>query len=140
MGWRYPDMYGGTNTNITVINERTNETITDANFKIGGLTGQIAELEVKLEAMYRVMLEQGIDPELFEKKIEEIMSEKQINRPALLPTKPCPKCGKTVKKNANTPLYGRCLYCSTLVPFYPTFKKEEEGEDKMDGVDGNDQI
>lgn len=135
---------GGTTTNITVINERTNETITDANLKIGSLTGQIAELEVKLEAMYRVMLEQGVDPELFEQKIAEIMSEKQINRPAQLPIKPCPKCGKNVKKNANTPLYGRCMYCSTVVPFYPTFKKEEEAEEKKDdlGVDGdfNDQI
>ena len=127
---------GGTTTNITVINERTNETITDANLKIGSLTGQVAELEVKLEAMYRVMLEQGVDPELFEQKIAEIMSEKQINRPAQLPTKPCTKCGKTVKKNANTPLYGRCLYCGTLVPFYPTFKKEEE-EEKTEGGNGD---
>lgn len=119
-------MYGGGTTNITVINERTNETITDANLKIGGLVGQVAELEVKLEAMYRVMLEQGIDPEILEKKIEEVMSEKTVSRPAQLPTKPCPKCGKPVKKNANTPLYGRCMYCSTNVPFYPTFKKREE--------------
>ena len=124
---------GGTTTNITVINERTNETITDANLKIGNLTGQIAELEVKLEAMYRVMLEQGIDPELFEKKIEEVMSEKTVNRPAQLPTKPCIKCGKTVKKNANTPLYGRCMYCGTVVPFYPTFKKEDEEGGQPEG-------
>lgn len=120
-------MYGnGSTTNITVINERTNETISEANLKIGGLVGQVAELEVKLEAMYSVMLEKGIDPELFEQKIAEIMSEKTISRPVQLPTKPCIKCGKPVKKNPNTPLYGRCIYCGTNVPFYPTFKKEEE--------------
>jgi hypothetical protein len=49
-----------------VINERTNEGLTDANARIGKMSNLVAELEVKIEAMYRVMLDQGIDPTLFE--------------------------------------------------------------------------
>lgn len=60
-----------------VINERTNEGLTDANARIGKMSNLVAELEVKIEAMYRVMLDQGIDPALFEAKIEEIMKEKR---------------------------------------------------------------
>lgn len=119
--------------NITVINDRSSEGLADANIRIGNINASIAELEIKLQAMYRVMLEQGIDPQLFEAKIDEIMKER-ASKPAIPAptTKPCQKCGRAVKKSANSPLLGKCMYCGSPVPFTPTFLPEEpeaEGED-----------
>ena len=112
-----------------IINQRTNEGITDANARITKMSGIVAELEVKLEAMYRVMLDQGIDPALFEAKIEEIMKEREIPQPPVIESKPCPKCGMAVKNTAIMPLFGKCMYCGTKVPFTPSFKKDEEKTD-----------
>lgn len=112
-----------------VINERTNEGLTDANARIGKMSNLVAELEVKIEAMYRVMLDQGIDPALFEAKIEEIMKERETPQPPVIESKPCPKCGMAVKNTAIMPLFGKCMYCGTKVPFTPTFIKGEEKTD-----------
>ena len=93
------------------------------------MTGQITDLEIKLEAMYRVMVEQGVDPKLFDAKIEEIMKERQEKKglvSAKPQVKPCPKCGKAVKKSPNAPMLGRCMYCGTNVPFYPSFSNTEQ--------------
>ena len=112
-----------------VFNDRTNEGLTDANARIGRMNNLVTELEVKLEAMYRVMLDQGIDPALFEAKIEEIMKERATPQPPVIETKPCPKCGMAVKNTPIMPLYGKCMYCGTSVPFPPTFIKGEEKTD-----------
>ena len=112
-----------------VINQRTNEGITDANIRIAKLSSLVTEFEVKVEAMYRVMLDQGIDPALFEAKIDEIMKEKAVPQPPVIESKPCPKCGMAVKKTVNSPLYGKCMYCGTSVPFRPSFIKDEEKTD-----------
>ena len=112
-----------------VFNERTNEGLTDANARIGKMSSLVAELEVKIEAMYRVMIDQGIDPALFEAKIEEIMKEREIPQPPVIESKPCPKCGMAVKNTAIMPLFGKCMYCGTKVPFTPSFKKDEEKTD-----------
>ena len=109
-----------------IINERTNEGITDANVRIAKLNSLVAELEVKLEAMYRVMLDKGIDPALFEAKIAEIMQEKAVPKPPVIESKTCPKCGMSVRKTPNAPLYGKCMYCGTSVPFSPTFIKDDK--------------
>lgn len=124
-------MYGeyDSSNNVTIINDRSSEGLADANIRIGNIKCDIAELEIKLQAIYRVMLDQGIDPKLFEDKIEEIMKERAEAKPKPvqeLVSKPCPKCGRAVRKNANNPLLGKCMYCSTSVPFYPTFMSKEE--------------
>ena len=123
-------MYSTNHTQqVTVINDRSSEGLADANIRIGDMTVEITDLEIKLEAMYRVMVEQGVDPKLFDAKIEEIMKERQEKKglvSAKPQVKPCPKCGKAVKKSPNAPMLGRCLYCGTNVPFYPSFSKEEE--------------
>ena len=114
-----------------IINERTNESITDANIRIGNLRNTVTDLEIKLEALYRILVERGIDPKVFEDKIEEIMKEKDpVNQSvqalqAQNQSKPCPKCGRPVKKNSNTPLFGKCMYCGLSIPFYPSFKSGE---------------
>ena len=123
-------MYSTNHTQqVTVINDRSSEGLADANIRIGDMTGQITDLEIKREAMYRVMVEQGIDPKLFDAKIEEIMKERQEKK-GLVSAKPqvksCPKCGKAVKKSPNAPMLGRCMYCGTNVPFYPSFSNTEQ--------------
>ena len=114
-----------------VINDRSSEGLADANIKLGNLKCTVTDLEIKLEAMYRVLIEKGIDPKLFEAKIEEVLKERAEAPVKLVQlenqTKTCPKCGRTVKKNANTPLLGKCLYCGTNVPFAPSFGRQEEG-------------
>ena len=115
----------------TIIIDRSGDGIADANSKIGSLRSDISELEIKLQAMYRVMVEQGIDPKLFDAKIEEIMRERACSKPVPKQSKPCPKCGRIVSKNGNAPLLGKCMYCGTNVPFYPTF--ETESENNADG-------
>ena len=76
-----------TNENVTVITERSTDGLADANIRIGDMNGQITDLEIKLEAMYRVMVEQGVDPKLFDAKIEEIMKERQEKK-GLVSAKP----------------------------------------------------
>ena len=126
-------------TNITVINDRSSEGLADANIRIGNMNATIAELEIKVQAMYRVMLEQGIDPQVFEAKIDEIMKERAAKTAIPAPTtKTCPKCGRAVKKSANSPLLGKCMYCGSPVPFTPTFLTQEpeaegEGEENKTG-------
>ena len=114
-----------------VINDRSSEGLADANIKLGNLKCTVTDLEIKLEAMYRVLLEKGIDPKLFEAKIEEVMKERAESPVKLVQrenqTKNCPKCGRAVKKNANTPLLGKCMYCGTNVPFAPSFGNREGG-------------
>ena len=123
-------MYSTNHTQqVTVINDRSSEGLADANIRIGDMTGQITDLEIKLEAMYRVMAEQGVDTKLFDAKIEEIMKERQEKKgliSAKPQVKPCPKCGKAVKKSPNAPMLGRCMYCGTNVPFYPSFSNTEQ--------------
>ena len=123
-------MYSTNHTQqVTVINDRSSEGLADANIRIGDMTGQITDLEIKLEAMYRVMVEQGVDPKLFDAKIEESMKERQEKKgliSAKPQVKPCPKCGKAVKKSPNAPMLGRCMYCGTNVPFYPSFSNTEQ--------------
>lgn len=123
-------MYSTNHTQqVTVINDRSSEGLADANIRIGDMNSQITDLEIKLEAMYRVMVEQGVDPKLFDAKIEEIMKERQEKKglvSAKPQVKPCPKCGKAVKKSPNAPMLGRCMYCGTNVPFYPSFSNTEQ--------------
>lgn len=123
-------MYSTNHTQqVTVINDRSSEGLADANIRIGDMNAQITDLEIKLEAMYRVMVEQGVDPKLFDAKIEEIMKERQEKKglvSAKPQVKPCPKCGKAVKKSPNAPMLGRCMYCGTNVPFYPSFSNTEQ--------------
>ena len=120
-------MYDSGN-NPTIIIDRSGDGIAEANSKIGDIRSDISDLEIKLQAMYRVMVEQGVDPKLFDKKIEEVMNERAGKKPIPKQSKPCPKCGRIVRKNGSAPLLGKCMYCGTNVPFYPTFETEPENE------------
>lgn len=108
-----------------VVRDSSSEGLVDANIRIGNIRNEIAALEIKLQAMYSVMIDQGIDPKVFDAKIEEIMNNKPANSPVQNDSKPCPKCGRNVKKSGDVPLFGRCLYCGVKVPFYPSFTEEQ---------------
>ena len=115
-----------------IVNDRSTEALADTNQRLGSVNDQIVALEIKLQAMYRVMVEQGVDPAIFEAKIEELMEERGIKVSVHQnEVKSCPKCGKPVKKNANTPLLGRCLYCGTVVKFNPSFISEPPKEEEQ---------
>ena len=122
--------YGYGNQPPVIINDRSSEGLADANIRIGNMKTEIAELELKLQVIYQIMIEQGVDPKLFETKIEEALKQRRPNQAQALRkmTKPCPKCGKTVKKSNNSPMLGKCMYCGTDVPFYPSFKNDEDEE------------
>ena len=53
-----------------IINDRSSEGLADANIRIGNMLSEMTELQIKLQAMYLVMLDKGIDPQVFEDKIE----------------------------------------------------------------------
>ena len=118
--------YGDYNQPPVIINDRSSEGLADANIRIGNMKSDIAELEIMLQAMYRVMVEQGIDPKLFEAKIDEVMKERGPVPPVKIRSKTCPKCRKAGERSANVPLLVKCMYCGTGVPFYPTFLSDKE--------------
>ncbi|MBE7070820.1 MAG: prepilin peptidase [Ruminococcaceae bacterium] len=118
-------MYDSSN-NPTIIIDRSGPGMAEANSKIGNLKSDISELEIKIEALYRVMVDQGIDPKIFEAKIEEIVNERAGKIRIPEDSKNCPKCGRVVRKNGNAPQLGKCMYCGTNVPFYPSFLTKEE--------------
>ena len=105
-----------------IMNGRAGNEVVEANFKIGDLKNQLAEMEIKLQALYSVLLDRGINPETFEAKIEEIMKEKTANPPAQKALKNCPECGKPVKPSPQNPLVGNCMFCGAKVPYNPSFK------------------
>ena len=71
-----------------VINDRSSEGLADANIRIGNMLSEMSELQIKLQAMYLVMLDQGIDPQVFEDKIEEVMKTRGNKKPVSLDSKP----------------------------------------------------
>ena len=98
----------------------------DSNLRLENLRSTVAKLEVMVQAMYMVMVDQGIDPELINSKVVDLVDNKlEVQHQTM--SKPCPYCGKMVKESGKTPLIGRCLYCGKQVKFYPTFTV---GEDK----------
>ena len=125
-------MYDSGN-NPTIIIDRSGDGIAEANSKIGDIRSDISDLEIKLQAMYRVMVEQGVDPKLFDKKIEEVMNERAGKKPIPKQSKPCPKCGRIVRKNGSAPQLGKCMYCGMSVPFYPSFETNEESANGNNG-------
>lgn len=100
----------------------------DANNKISSLASSVAKLEIMVQAMFEIMTEQGISPELINAKIIEITDRDTGKGNVPDNTQACPRCGKTVKELANAPLTGRCMYCGKVIKFYPSF--ELPGQEK----------
>ena len=100
---------------------RNAERMADVSRNVSDIRSEFLELKIMVRAMYKIMLEQGIDPDLINAKMDEIMEDPDIFMPYTKASKPCPKCGRTVTDNGKTPLTGTCLYCGTVVKFPPHF-------------------
>jgi hypothetical protein len=121
MGGLFMSYSANTEHTPIIFNDHHGESLADANIRIGNITSEITELQIKIQAMYQVMLDQGIDPQVFEDKIAEIMKNRTPASTIPKDSQPCPKCGRQVKKSTVSPLLGRCLYCGKDVSFAPTF-------------------
>ena len=86
--------------------------------------------------MFQVMVEQGVDPNLINEKIDKIMADPKTFMPSEKDSMPCPKCGRLVLDNGTTPLTGTCLYCGTVVKFTPHISADDFAEDQENGGDG----
>lgn len=102
------------------------ESVTDANLRMDLMISNYARMRVISQALFEVMVEQGVDPNLINDKIKTIV-DNDLDR--LLDQKlaqPCPKCGKMVKESGKEPLTGRCIHCGSKVRFYPFFGMPEK--------------
>ena len=107
---------------------RNSERVAEVNRGLNELKSDILRQKIMLQALMEIMVEQGIDLERINAKIDEVASRPETFNPTKRETMPCPRCGKTIIDNGNTPLTGTCLYCGTVVRFPPhlTLGKEEE--------------
>ena len=100
---------------------RNSERVAEVNRNLTDLKSDILRLKIMVQAMMEIMVEQGIDPERINAKIDEIVSRPETFNPTMRASMPCPRCGKNIIDNGNTPLTGTCLYCGTVVRFPPHF-------------------
>ena len=105
---------------------RNAERVADANRNINELRSDILRLRIMLQAMMAVMIEQGVDPNLINAKIEEIVSKPETFEPTGKESAPCPRCGRMILDNGTTPLTGTCLYCGEVIRFAPKIAVEEK--------------
>ncbi len=105
---------------------RNAEKVAEANRSINDLRSDVLRLKIMLQAMMEIMVEQGVDPDLINARIDEIMTRTEIFEPLEKETKPCPKCGRLILDNGVLPLTGTCLYCGATVRFPPKFTPGKE--------------
>ena len=113
---------------------RNSEKVAEVNRGLTDLKSEILRQKIMLQALMEIMAEQGIDPERINAKIDEVVSRPETFNPTKRETMPCPRCGKTIIDNGNTPLTGTCLYCGTVVRFPPHLilgKEEEQVQDPI---------
>ena len=122
--------YNNNNNISSSIGELRNaEKVADVNRNLTDLKSDILRLKILVQAMSEIMVEQGLNPDLLNAKIDEIMGRPETFLPSLKASMPCPKCGKNILDNGTVPLQGTCLYCGTVVKFPPYF---ESGEKKQE--------
>ena len=123
--------YGAEYKNATA-EARNSERVAEVNRNLTDLKSDILRLKIMVQAMMEIMVEQGIDPERINAKIDEVVSRPETFNPAMRASMPCPRCGKNIIDNGNTPLTGTCLYCGAIVRFPPHLNignKEEQPQD-----------
>ena len=101
---------------------RNSERVNEVNRNVNDIRSEILTLKIQLQALMEILAERGVEPEAVNAKIEEIMTRPETFIPTTKLSMSCPKCGKTVIDNGNTPLVGTCLYCGEVVKFAPLFK------------------
>ena len=111
---------------IAMAGESKPESVNDANLRMDLMISNYARMRVISQALFEVMVEQGIDPDLINSKIKRIVDNELDSILDQKTAQPCPKCGKMVRESGKTPLPGRCMHCGSKVKFYPFFGMPEE--------------
>ena len=101
---------------------RNSEKVSEFNRSIGDMKSDVLRVKILTQAMLEIMAEQGIDADRINAKIDEVVSRPETFDPTMRASMPCPRCGKNIIDNGNTPLTGTCLYCGTVVRFPPHFE------------------
>ncbi len=111
---------------IAMAGESKPESVNDANLRMDLMISNYARMRVISQALFEVMVEQGIDPDLINSKIKRIVDNELDSILDQKTAQPCPKCGKMVRESGKTPLTGRCMHCGSKVKFYPFFGMPEK--------------
>ena len=98
---------------------RQAEKVQEANRNITDLKSDILRLKIMVQAMMEILIEKGIDPNLINAKMEEIVAKPETFAPSKKESAPCPECGRMVMDNGTLPLTGTCLYCGKVIRFAP---------------------
>ena len=112
--------------------------------KIDEMANQMARLDMIVCAMWELLQENGISKETLYNKIDELIST-QKTKTSHFTRIDCPKCGKPVQESNKMPMLGRCVYCGTMLTFYPysddvAIKKSADDADEAPdyGMPGQD--
>ena len=104
--------------------------VTEVKRDVNDIRSEILSLKIMIQAMMEIMNERGIETEAVNARIEEIMTRPETFVPTTRLSKPCPKCGRIIMDNGNTPLMGSCLYCGEEVKFVPLFETGSKEPDQ----------
>ncbi len=104
--------------------------VTEVKRDVNGIRSEILSLKIMVQAMMEILNERGIETEAVNARIEEIMTRPETFVPTTRLSKPCPKCGRIIMDNGNTPLMGSCLYCGEEVKFVPLFETGSKEPDQ----------
>lgn len=137
-------MYGPRNydhvtnsVNSDLQNSRNAIKLHDANKSIDELKNEITKLEMMIRAMVSIMNEQGVTTEHINEKIKLMLDDKIAKGFSNSDSIPCPKCGKTVRESAQTPMMGRCMFCGTTAVFYPFVDEDQAAASEAAEDDNN---
>lgn len=114
------------------LESRTSEKVSEVNRNVGDMRSDILRVKIMAQAMLEIMVEQGVDADRINAKIEEIISRPETFESTARESKPCPRCGRMILDNGTMPLTGTCLYCGAVVRFPPHLNignKEEQPQD-----------
>lgn len=106
--------------------------VTEVKRDVNDIRSEILSLKIMVQAMMEIMNERGIETEAVNARIEEIMTRPETFVPTTRLSKPCPKCGRIIMDNGNTPLMGSCLYCGEEVKFVPLFETGSKAPDQTE--------
>lgn len=109
---------------------RTSERVAAVNRDVNEVRSEILSLKIMIQAMMEVLAEKGIDIDVVNARIDEIMTRPETFMPSEKLSKPCPKCGRLILDNGSTPLVGTCLYCGATVKFTPSFNTGNKEPDE----------
>ena len=106
--------------------------VTEVKRDVNDIRSEILSLKIMVQAMMEIMNDRGIETEAVNARIEEIMTRPETFVPTTRLSKPCPKCGRIIMDNGNTPLMGSCLYCGEEVKFVPLFETGSKEPDQTE--------